>query len=150
MTTDVTKAAHDAAEATKTKAAKASATVKKVATTAADKSRTVAKKAAKRVDEVTETTVDTAKRHPVAAAAIAVGTAAAIAGAAFGATKLVEKRKEAKPAPKRKPTVKKAATPPKPATAKAAAAKKPATTKAPARKPAAKKPVAKPNGATQH
>ncbi|HTG38827.1 hypothetical protein [Sphingomonas sp.] len=73
----------------------ATARVRQAASDMADRSRSVAKKAAKRIDEATETTVDSAKRHPVSAAAIAVGAAAAVAGAAFGVSKLVEKRKAA-------------------------------------------------------
>lgn len=105
MTTDTATPANDTATTEKTvkaRAAKAGTAVKKAANDAATKSRAAASKAAKRIDEATETTVDSAKRHPVAAAAIAVGTAAAVAGAAFGVSKLVEKKKPAAPR-KRKP-----------------------------------------------
>ena len=40
------------------------------------------------IEEAFDATVDAAKKHPIAAAAIATGAAAAVAGAVFGAAKL--------------------------------------------------------------
>lgn len=49
-----------------------------------------------------EATVDAVKEHPLAAVGIAAGAAAAVAGAAFGASKLLAKDDE--PAGSSKPT----------------------------------------------
>ncbi|MFZ5747372.1 MAG: hypothetical protein ACOY45_06905 [Pseudomonadota bacterium] len=42
------------------------------------------------IEDAFESTVEAVKEHPVAAAAIATGAAAAIAGAAFGVSKLFD------------------------------------------------------------
>lgn len=48
----------------------------------------------KAVGDATTKTVDAAKGHPATAAAIAVGAVAAVAGAAYGASKLLKSDKD--------------------------------------------------------
>jgi len=51
------------------------------------------------VADAAKSTAETVKAHPGATAAIVAGAAAAIAGAAFGASKLIEKKREADATP---------------------------------------------------
>lgn len=50
------------------------------------------------IEDAVESTVDAVKEHPLAAAAIAAGAAVAVAGAAYGASKLLDNGDAAEPA----------------------------------------------------
>ncbi|WP_448501961.1 hypothetical protein [Sphingomonas sp.] len=99
MTTEtISTAANDAVETAENKLSKATEAASKKLAEAGEATSKAATAAKEKISAATETTVDSAKKHPVAAAAIVAGTAAAVAGAAFGVSKLIEKNQQPKKA----------------------------------------------------
>lgn len=99
MTTNtIANTAEDTAAAAETKLSKATEAASKKLSEAGEATSKAASAAKEKISAATETTVDSAKKHPVAAAAIVAGAAAAVAGAAFGVSKLVEKNQQPKKA----------------------------------------------------
>ncbi len=56
-----------------------------------DQDKSFLERAQDMLEAAVETTMDAVKEHPLAAGAIAAGAAAAVAGVAFGASKLFDK-----------------------------------------------------------
>ncbi len=99
MTTDTLSTTTDNTAANKeTKLSKATDAASKKLSEAGEATSKAATAAKEKISAATGTTVDSAKKHPVAAAAIVAGTAAAVAGAAFGVSKLIEKNQQPKKA----------------------------------------------------
>lgn len=68
----------------------ASDTPATASTSASQNDKSFLEQAQEAIGDAFETTVEAVKEHPIAAAAIATGAAAAVAGAAYGISKLRE------------------------------------------------------------
>jgi len=67
---------------------------KETANTGAEQEKSFFERAQEALESAVESTVDAVKEHPLAAGAIAAGAAAAVAGVAYGASKLLDKDDE--------------------------------------------------------